>query len=211
MRKMGFVVALMMVTAVAFAGVVGKDGSTLPDKPSIPGSVSAVRADFEYNTAGSIDAVPTLGGSSTGWASYFIVMVHNSLPGNIQLTELGFPCGGASSSWGVWLGATQPADFSSPDFSGAFVPTSSDPATIPPTTYSYVDVTAANVIVPGNGDFWIGYENPGMSGQISGTTPITYGWYGGAWDPDSDYTRVTVMQVKGNIAVPVELQNLSVE
>jgi hypothetical protein len=33
----------------------------------------------------------------------------------------------------------------------------------------------------------------------------------GAWDPDAGWGRTTVMQVKGNIVIPVELQSLSVE
>jgi hypothetical protein len=211
MRRYGFVVVLLVIAVGAFAGVASKDGATVPDRPAPPGAVSQVRADFEYNTAGVIDAVPTTGGSATGWASYFIVMVHNTLPQDIKLVELGFPCGGPSSSWGVWLGAAQPPTYTSPDFSGAFTPTDTNPGTFPPTTYSYVDVSASNVVIPGNGDFWFGYENPGIAGQVGASSPITYGWYGGAWDPDSGYGRVTVMQVKGNINVPVELQGLSAE
>jgi hypothetical protein len=212
MKKLVFVVAILAVTAVALAGVVGKSGQTLPDLPSaVDSQPSAVRADFEWSSGGAMNTVPTTGGSSTGWAEYFIVMTTNTLGQDIVLTELGFPCGGPSSSWGVWVGGAMPPNYSSPQFSGSFTPVDPNPATMPPTTYTYVDVTAANVVIPAGSAFWFGYLNPGIAGQVNYNGVVTYGWYQGAWDPDDGWGRTTVMQVKGNIVIPVELQSLSVE
>jgi hypothetical protein len=158
----------------------------------------------------AVGTVPTTGGSVVGWGSHFIVMTTNTSGSDINLSELGFPCGGPASTWLVWVGSAQPADFSTPDFSGPFTPTDPDPATFPPTTYAYLDVTASNVLIPAGSDFWFGYENPGVGGQVDCNGLVTYAWYGGAWDPDDTWGRTAVMQVFGEL-VPVELQSFSVE
>ncbi len=212
MKKLAFVVVITTVAAAALAGVVGKDGSTLPEKaPAVASQPSEVRADFDWSSGGAMNTVPTTGGSFDGWAEYFIVMTTNTLGQDIVLTELGFPCGGPSSSWGVWVGPTMPTNYTSPQFSGSFTPVDPNPATMPPTTYTYVDVSTANVVIPAGSTFWFGYLNPGISGQIDFNGVTTYGWYLGAWDPDAGWGRTTVMQVSGNIVIPVELQSLSVE
>jgi len=211
MKSYGFALVMLAITVVALAGVVGKDGSTLPNQaPAVTSEPRSARADFEWSSGGAMNTVPTLGGSATGWASDFIVMTTNTLGTDIILTEVGFPCGGPATTWYVWLGAAQPANPSSPQFSGAFTPVDPNPATFPPTTYTYVDITAADIHVPAGGAFWFGYHNPGMAGQIDYNGVTTYGWYGGVWDPDQAWSRTTVMQVMGNL-VPVELQSFTVE
>lgn len=72
-------------------------------------------------------------------------------------------------------------------------------------------MTAANVVIPDGETFWFGYLNPGQAGQITFYGVETLGWYGGAWDPDSGWGRTTVLQVKANYTIPVELQSISVE
>ncbi len=63
MKRYVFVVVILALTAVAVAGVVGKDGSTLPDNPPVINSKSEVgRAAFEWNSGGAVDTVPNLGG-----------------------------------------------------------------------------------------------------------------------------------------------------
>ncbi len=211
MKRYVFVVVILALTAVAVAGVVGKDGSTLPDNPPVINSKSEVgRAAFEWNSGGAVDTVPNLGGSSTGWGPYFIVMTTNTVGSDVFLSELGFPCGGPAGTWMVWVGSAQPADSSAPDYSGPFTPTDPSPDTFPPTTYTYVDVTASNVLIPAGSDFWFGYENPGIGGQVDFNGVVTYAWYGGAWDSDEPYGRTAVMQVFVEI-VPVELQSFSIE
>ncbi len=179
--------------------------STVTSHPKYPNAL------FEWSSAGTLNTVPPYGGSAAGWASYFIVMAHNGTGVDIRLAELGFPCSGPSSSWGVWIGSTQPATYVSPQFTGNFTPVDTAGTTLPPTTYTYVDVTASNIVIPNGSDFWFGYQNPGMSGQVDANAVTTYGWYGGAWDPDPPYGRTTILQVTGNNAVPVELQSVTVE
>ena len=210
MKRYGLAIAMLAVTVVALAGVVGKDGSTLPNKASSVTSPTRMPADFEWSSGGAMNTVPTLGGSATGWASHFIVMATNTLGTNIRLTELGFPCGGPATIWFVWLGTAQPPNYSTPDFTGAFTPVDTDPTTFPPTTYTYVDISASNIEIAAGASFWFGFQNPGMAGQIDYNSVDTYGWYGGVWDPDGPWGRTTVMQVAGNM-VPVELQTFTVE
>ena len=212
MRTSWCIVVVLIVATVALAGVVGKDGSTLPEQPpAVTSQPSGVTADFEWSSGGALNVVPTTGGSATGWAEYFIVMTTNTTAQPIRLDELGFPCGGPSASWGVWVQSAQPPNYTSPQYSGNFTPVDPNPATFPPTTYTYVDITATNVVVPAGADFWFGYLNPGIAGQVDFNGVITYGWYLGAWDPDNNYGRTTVMQVLGSFVVPVELQNLTGE
>ena len=212
MKKLGFVVLILAVAAAAFAGVTGKDGSTTPDKaPEVTTSPGVRQADFEWSSAGALDTVPTLPASSTGWASYFVVMATNTTGQLLGLDELGFPCTGPSSTWGVWIGTTQPTDPNSADYSGAFTPADTSGTTSPPTTYSYVDISASNIVIPVGSDFWIGYQNPALSGQVAVNSVITFGWYGGAWDSDTTWDRTTILQVTGTILIPVELMSVTVE
>ncbi len=54
-----------------------KDGSWVKPRPVAPGESSTIRYDFQYNTGGVLDFVPTTGGSSDGWGEWFIVTVYN--------------------------------------------------------------------------------------------------------------------------------------
>jgi hypothetical protein len=81
---------------------------------------------------------------------------------------------------------------------GSFTPEDPDPETWPPTTYTYVDISGAGIIVPAGTYFCFGYDNTGMGGQTAFNGVETWAWYGGFWDPDVGWGRTAVLQVKGN-------------
>lgn len=200
MKRLALVLMMVAVVGVADAGVVGKDGSTLPDSTNPPENVASSRqAAWEWSTGGSMDFVPTTGGSSDGWGTHFMAMTVNTTGQEMQIIEFGWPCGGTiPGEWFVWLGATMPVDYSNPDYTGAFTATSADPDTLPPTIYTYVDVTAANVLVPDGETIWFAYVNPGIGGQVDFNGVDTWSWYLGAWDSDQGWGRTDIMQLKGD-------------
>ncbi len=196
-----FLAVIILAVGLAQAGVVGKDGSTLPDRTGTDTNQrSPLQADWEWSSAGTIDVVPTTGGSWDGWGEHFIVQVTNTTGSDQLVMEFGFPCAGTiPSQWIVWLDPAMPASFSGGDFSGAFTATDPDDQNFPPVNYTYVDVSADGVVIPDGQVFWFGYTNPGISGQIDYNGVDTYGWYGGAWDSDGAWGRTTIMQFKANI------------
>ncbi len=202
MKRLMMIVVLVAAVSVANAGVVGKDGSTLPDTPNPPANIDSPRqAAWEWSTAGSMDFVPTTGGSFDGWGSHFLATTVNTSGQDMRVVEFGWPCGGIiAGEWLVWLGATMPADYSSPDFSGSFTATNPDPDLFPPTVYTYVDVSGANVVIPDGETIWIAYVNPGVGGQIDFNGVDTWSWYAGAWDPDQSWSRTAVIQLKADAA-----------
>jgi hypothetical protein len=206
------VAVLALVAAPAFAGSASKDGSPADLVPGTPGAPSTWRADFEYNTGGSMNFVPTLGGSAAGWAEWFVTAVYNNTGHSLRLTELGFPCAGPATGaygWLVWTnvgGYVAPAGgASTANYYGTFTPVDPNPLTNPPVTYTYVNVLASNIVIPNNTYFAIGYDNTGMGGMTPFNGVATWGWYGGVWDPDSGYTRTAILQVKADFQdTPVE-------
>jgi hypothetical protein len=165
--------------------------------------------DWEWNSGGAIDTTPTLGGSASGWGTYFITTVENDTGENILLTEFGFPCGGPGLvDWVLWydVGGLNPpsGNPSSADETGEFDPVSDDPDEFPPTTYTYVDLTGENLVIEDGAFVCFGYENPGMGGQVSYNGTQTWAWYSGYWDPDSGWGRTAVLQIKGNYGEPDE-------
>ena len=166
---------------------------------------SVFAADFEYNTGGAMGTVPTLGGSFDGWGEWFITSVLNDTGHDLVLTELGFPCGGPATGdygWVVWTdvgGLVAPTgEASSADYYGAFTPTSPDPSTIPPTTYSYIDVSAEDIVIADGAYFCFGYDNTGIGGQVDDNGVLTWSWYEGAWDSDNAWGRTDIMEVSAN-------------
>lgn len=202
MKRLALVLMMVAVVGVADAGVVGKDGSTLLDTLNPPENTPSSRqAAWEWSTAGSMDFVPTTGGSFDGWGSHFLATTVNTNGQDMQLVELGIPCAGdIAAEWMVWLGA-MPADYSSPDFSGSFTATDPDPLTFPPTVYTYVDVTSANVVVPDGETVWVAYVNPGVGGQLDFNGVDTWSWYFGAWDGDQAWGRTAIIQLKADPVV----------
>ena len=213
MRIFLLLLACTCFTAVTYAAddVVGKDGSTLPliDNPQQNGS--RVPADVEYNTTGTIDSPATTGGSATGWGSYFITNWTNGTGADVRLVEFGWPCGGPGPvDWVVWMSAVLPGAPGTQTYTGPFTPASSDPATNPPGPYSYIDVFAANIVVPAGMTIYFGYENPGIGGQVPTNGVETWAWWNGAWDPDSGWNRTAVLQLKANyLGVAAEPSTLS--
>jgi hypothetical protein len=158
-----------------------------------------VPADVEYNTTGTIDGPATTGGSASGWGTHFITNWTNGSGEDVVLVELGWPCGGAGPvDWMVWMGAGLPGAPGTETFGGVWTPASADGTTNPPPVYTYVDVSAANIVVPAGATIYFGYENPGIGGQITTNGVETWAWYLGAWDPDSGWGRTAVLQVKAN-------------
>lgn len=216
MKKLMVFVAVLCIASLAVAAdhtVVGKNGETLPyvDQPAVPGD-GGTRADVEYNTAGAIDAPATTGGSSDGWGEYFITAWANLTGQDVYIAEFGWPCGGAGPvDWVVWVtDGSLPGAPGSQNFSGQFTPASGDPDELPPTTYTYIDVSDAGVVVPADQVMYFGYQNPGIGGQIDFNGTDTWAWYFGAWDPDAGWGRTAVLQFKGNYdVVPTQSQSLT--
>jgi hypothetical protein len=211
------VAVLALVAATAFAESASKIGNSQPSVPATPGEASTLRADFEYNTGGVIDFVPDMGGSHDGWAEWFVTAVYNNTGYTLKLLELGFPCAGPPTGtygWLVWTDAAgmvaPPGSASTADFYGTFTPVDPNPETLPPTTYTYVDIATADILVADGTYFVIGYDNTGMGGMTGYNGVETWGWYGGVWDPDSDWGRTAILQVKANHATtPVENESWS--
>jgi len=194
------IAALAAAPVLAAEGICGKHGETLPviDNP-IPPVNSGMRADVEYNTAGAIDAPATLGGSADGWGYYFITAWTNTTGQDVTLAEFGWPCGGPGPvDWVVWITAGMPGAPGTETFGGLWTPANPDGVTYPPTTYSYIDVSASAITIPAGATFYFGYENPGIGGQVSYNGVMTWAWYMGAWDADDAWGRTAVLQFKGN-------------
>ncbi len=204
---------VLLTVPAALADSDSKDGKPLDLNPPPGLGRSSVRADFEYNTGGSIDFAPTTGGSTTGWGEWFVTTVHNNMGTNMTLVELGFPCSGPATGahgWMVWVGLE---DLVSPSggpetarYYGSFTPVDSDAASMPPTTYTYINLSAQAIDIPARGYFSIGYHNTGRGGQTAFNGVDSWAWYGGAWDPDQGWARTAIIQVKANLggATPVQ-------
>lgn len=194
-------IALIASSAFAAEGIVGKKGETATITDPVAISGGGMRDDFEYNTGGTIDFACDLGGSSDGWGTHFMAMVNNNTGQDLYLTELSFPCGGTiPAGWFVSVGA-MPGDYNT-DFMGSF--TAADPTEpFPPTVYTYVDISEEGIVVPVGMDVYWGYINPGIGGQTYANGVTTWAWYLGAWDPDSDWGRTAILQIKASYDDPV--------
>ena len=166
---------------------------------------AAFAEDFEYNSGGSIDVVPTTGGSHDGWGEWFITSVQNDTGFDLMLTEFGFPCCGPPTGaygWIVWtdVGGLNPpiGQASTADYYGEFTPDDPDPGTFPPTDYTYIDVSTSSIIIPDGNYFCYGYDNTGTGGQVGFNGVETWAWYGGVWDSDIPWGRTAVLQVMAN-------------
>ena len=205
------ILALMASGVLAADGVCGKEGQTLPVQDNPAQGNSGTRADVEWNTTGTIDGPATTGGSADGWGPYFITAWTNDTGQDVSIIEFGWPCGGPGPvDWYVWISETLPGPVGTETFNGQWTPASSDPDEFPPSTYSYIDVTAADIMIPTGATFYFGYENPGIGGQITANGVDTWAWYNGAWDPDASWGRTAVLQFKGTFGgVPVQTTTLS--
>ncbi len=168
-------------------------------------AIAAGAADFEYNSGGAMGTVPTTGGSADGWGEWFIVSILNDSGQEITLVELGFPCGGPATGdygWVVWTdvgGLNAPTgEASTADNFGAFTPVDPSPDTYD--TYTYVDVSAENVVIADGAYFCVGYDNTGIGGQVDFNGVDTWSWYEGVWDSDQAWGRTDLIEVSANFA-----------
>jgi len=205
MKKLLVLAAVLAITASSALALTGsKDGSLVSLNPGDANAPSGVRADFEFNTGGSIDFVPTTGGSFDGWGEYFITTIENNAGADLELAELGFPCCGpetAAYGWLVWVGdmggmVPPMGDALTADFYGAFAPVDPAPDTFPPTVYTYLPMSG--ITIAAGHFFTVGYDVTGNGGQTDANGYETWAWYGGAWDADSGWGRTAIIQVKGN-------------
>jgi len=172
-------------------------------------AAAAAGADFEYNTGGYPGYPADLFGSSAGWGEWFVTTVQNPLPVAIQIMEFGFPCSGSATGpygWVVWedLGlVTHPSGGpQSCDHHGEFTPVEGPYGD--PSVYTWVDVSAANVIIPAGAHFCFGYRNTAYGGQTPYNGVLTWSWFDSMWIVDSSYYRTAVMQVSADVAGALE-------
>jgi len=209
-RLLFLVIVGVVAVAPAFAQTAQKDGGYTPyESPWGFGDPSPVVADWEYNTGGVIDYPPTTGGSATGWGEWFIGTVLNDSGQDLMLTEFGFPCSGPPTGpygWILWYdmgGYVPPAGpAASADAYGAFTPVDPNPDTFPPVVYTYIDVSGDNLAIGAGTYFCFGYDNTGTGGQTEFNGVQTWAWYTGVWDPDINYGRTAILQVKGDYGSP---------
>ncbi len=205
MKKLLVLGAVLAITASSALALTGsKDGSIATLNPGVPNVPSAVRSDFEFNTGGAIDIAPTTGGTASGWGEFFVAPIQNTAGDAITIDELGFPCCGSETGefgWLVWVGdmggPVQPmGDAYTCDFHGSFTPVDPAPDTFPPTVYTYIAITGVDIAA--GAWFVVGYDNTGTGGHVDYNGNESFAWYGGAWDPEVNYSRTEVHQVKGS-------------
>jgi hypothetical protein len=59
-------------------------------------------------------------------------------------------------------------------------------------------VSAAGIVIPDGTYFCFGYDNTGTGGQTTFNGVDTWAWYNAYWDPDQDWGRTAILQVKAN-------------
>jgi hypothetical protein len=135
LKRLLTVTALLAVAALPALGgqTASKDGTPIELNPSTIGNPTAMTADFEYNTGGAINTVPTTGGSATGWAEWFVTSISNSTGQPLLLIELGFPCAGPPTGaygWLVWTNVgglvPPPGPAQTANYYGPFTPVDPD-------------------------------------------------------------------------------------
>ena len=87
---------------------------------------------------------------------------------------------------------------STAEYYGTFTPVDPGPGTLPPTVYTYVDVSSWGIAVPDGAYLCWGYDNTDTGGQTTYNGVTTWAWYSGIWDPDPPYGRTAILQVKGS-------------
>jgi len=207
-------IAIVLALALAVAPVLGSAAREfiVSDGPAGPGSdPSSVRAEFEFNSSGAMDHVPEYSGDAYSWAEWFIVTVWNDTGYNLVIKEFGFPCCGPPTGdhgWVVWTnlpGFVHPSGgpTAAPYF-GAFAPVDGG-TSIPPTTYTYLDVSDREIFILADTYFCFGYQNTNIGGLTDYGGVETWGWYCDEWWSDSDSGMTAVLQVKADrIYTPVE-------
>ncbi len=203
-----FTALLAFAIAPAASDTASKDGSPVIVNPGDDSAPSYIRTDYEYNTGGTIDFVPTTGGSHDGWGEWFVTTVYNNTGYDITLVELGFPCCGPPTEefgWLVWtnVGGIVPPSGNAytADYYGPFTPVDPNPETFPPTVYTYIDISAEGILFEDGTYLCFGYDNTGNGGQTDFNGVDTWAWYNNMWDPDQSWGRTAILQIKGNYGV----------
>ena len=140
-------------------------------------AVTATAWDVEYSTTGAMDLPATAGGDRDFWGSDFMTRWDNTTGADVMLKEFGWPCGGWwSQFWYVWITDTLPAGPFGLEYYGSFVAASADETEYPPSTYTYIDVSAEAIVIPAGESMYFGYGNPGMGGHVAfnGTQTFSY-------------------------------------
>ncbi|MBN2170692.1 MAG: hypothetical protein JW819_05140 [Candidatus Krumholzibacteriota bacterium] len=216
LRKLLIAAAILALALPALAATASKDGTPI-DVTATGVQGFSVREDFEYNTGGAIDIVCTTSGSEDGWAWYILHVLTNTTGFDLAVTELAFPCnlgdGGVTMpvEWVIYAGSALPGDpyTTAWTYSGDFDPVDTS-GTFPATVYTYIDVSAAGIVIPNGASVVWGYENPGLCGQVSYNGVETFGWYSGMWESDVSWGRTAVMQVKANyVGTPTQDASIS--
>lgn len=210
MRKIALVilfVVLVLAPAVfaAHQAPTGKNSQMAELTPAVASPIpSTVRAMVEYNTAGEVDTPATAAGDRDGWGTEFVTRWDNTTGEDITITEFGWPCAGWwANFWYVWISTELPADPYTLEFYGSFVAAVEDDTEYPPSMYTYIDMTEEGIIIPAGASMYFGYGNPGLAGQVYGSSAPTYSWYEDSWDSDNGFGRTTILQFKGDPA-PVD-------
>jgi len=202
---------LLLLSGSAPTDLVAGDGFPVAADFGRSGSPGASRAALEYNTGGAIDFVPDSGGEAASWGEWFVTTVHNSTGQKLILRELGFPCAGPPTGefgWLVWTdvgGPGPPAgDPYTADHHGPFTPVDPNPATMPPTVYTYVDVTAEDIVIQPGSYFCLGYDVTGTGGQTAPFNGVdTWSWNLGVWNSDAGNDRTAILQVKADFLLEI--------
>ncbi len=172
-------------------------------------ALPALAADVEYNTTGTMNHPATQGGDYMDWGSDFLARWDNDTGHDVLLQEFGWPCGGWwSQFWFVWITDTLPEGPFNFQYHGSFVAASASETEYPPRTYTYIDVSEEDMVVPAGASMYFGYGNPGMGGQINHNGVTTWSYLDGSWDMDSDFGRTAVMQFKGAFVAPSAVEQL---
>jgi hypothetical protein len=209
LRKLFVVVAVLALAIPAFSATISRDGSqTATPNTFITNPANGDREDFEFNTAGVIDFVPDTGGSASGWCFYQTHVLFNGTGFDISVTEVAAATNEYTGEFidlpvewvfelNSGIGTIADPYVQDWDYRGDFMP--SGPLDMfPPQIYDYIDVSGEGImILAGTNTVW-GFENAGVIGQQAGGVMDTYGWWGGVWEPDSNWGRTGVQQVKGN-------------
>lgn len=209
LRKLFVVVAVLALAVPAMAMDISRDG-TQTAEPNAFGTIPAGgdREDFEFNTAGTIDFVPDAGGSASGWCYYQTHVLNNGTGFDISVTEVAACTNEYTGEmielpveWVFELNSVI-GDIGDPyvqdwDYRGDFYP-SGPPDQFPPVTYDYLDVSGEGIVLLNGSDTVWGFENAGVIGQQNGGVMDTYGWWEGVWEPDANWGRTGVQQIKGN-------------
>jgi len=172
--------------------------------------VSSLAAeDFEYSTAGTLGTPAQGGGACTNWGTCNVATVYNDTGHDLYLSQIAFPCSGPPSGpygWVVWTdvgGINSPVDGpTTAEYYGPYTPADPDP-TDPPDTYTFVDISAAGVVIPDGNYFCFGYENTGFCGLVVYTGVYTWSWWDPYWEEDEFFDVTSLLEVYANFSSPI--------